>query len=103
VNHILPRSKGGATTIDNLVLQCPNCSLHKSDKTQSVDPVTGETVSLFHPLQDDWADPFRLESDGACVGLTPVGRASVVALHMNDAIPRIARLCQMILGFLSPT
>lgn len=51
VDHIVPRSKGGATTPDNLVLQCPYCSLHKSDKTAAADPETGEVVSLFHPLR----------------------------------------------------
>jgi 5-methylcytosine-specific restriction endonuclease McrA len=51
VNHVIPKSKNGATDEANLVLQCPYCSLHKSNKTAAVDPMTGVQVNLFHPLQ----------------------------------------------------
>jgi hypothetical protein len=100
IDHIVPRSKDGPTSLDNLALQCPNCSLHKADKVSALDPATGTVVALFHPLRQSWAEHFRLQSDGACVGLTPVGRATAVALGMNDALPRFARACQMMLGLL---
>jgi len=86
--------------MDNLVLQCPNCSLRKADKTAAIDPDSGERVTLFHPLRDVWEDHFELGADARCVGRTPVGRATVAALGMNEAIPRMARLCQMMLGLL---
>jgi hypothetical protein len=86
--------------IDNLALQCPNCSLYKADKTTAVDPVTGLSAALFHPLRQEWREHFRLQPDGVCSGLTPVGRATVVALGMNAMIPRFARACQMSLGLL---
>ena len=100
VDHVRPRSRGGTTTLDNLALQCPSCSLHKSDKVEARDPLTGELVALFHPLTQEWHDHFRLEEDGACLGLTPVGRASVEALAMNLPIPRFARACQITLGLI---
>ena len=50
VNHVVPRSKGGATSRENLVLQCPYCSLHKSDKTTAEDVESGQVVALFPPL-----------------------------------------------------
>lgn len=102
VDHIRPRSRGGATSIDNLALQCPSCSLHKSDKVEARDPITGELVALFHPLTQAWHDHFRLDQDGACSGLTSVGRASVEALAMNLPIPRFARACQIALGLIQP-
>ena len=100
INHVVPRNRGGATVEANLVVQCPCCSLHKSDKLVAVDPVTREEAPLFHPLKDEWDDHFTLRSDGSCVGLTPVGRGTVAALRMNDPIPRTARALQLLLGIL---
>lgn len=42
IDHIIPRSKGGATELENLALQCPGCSLHKATRTAVVDPVSLE-------------------------------------------------------------
>jgi hypothetical protein len=103
IDHVLPRSKGGPTLLDNLALQCPNCSLHKANKVTGVDPDTGQSVPLFHPLRQEWHEHFRLREDGACTGLTAVGRATVAALQMNAMIPRFARACQVRLGLLSAT
>ena len=36
IDHVLPRSRGGLTTPETLVLQCPYCSLHKADKNRCV-------------------------------------------------------------------
>lgn len=94
VDHVLPRSKGGATTFDNLVLQCPHCSLHKSNKTSAVDPDTGMIAPLFHPLQQAWGEHFEAKNDGTCLGRTPCGRATAKALKMNDSIPKTARALQ---------
>ncbi len=102
IDHVVPHSKAGPTSLDNLALQCPHCSLRKADKVVALDPETGETVALFHPLQNDWCAHFRLEPGGACTGLTPVGRATVAALGMNATLPRFARVCQIGLGLLTP-
>lgn len=102
VDHVQPRSKGGGTTLDNLALQCPSCSLHKADKVMAHDPVSGESTPLFHPLHQEWSTHFHLGVDGTCVGLTPVGRATIEALGMNLLIPRFARACQIALGLLIP-
>jgi hypothetical protein len=103
IDHVKPKSQGGATEESNLVLQCPHCSLHKSDKLTAIDPVSDETVRLFHPLQQALNDHVALDASGACVGITPVGRATVEALQMNDPFPRIARAIQIGLGLLTPT
>ena len=100
VNHVVPRSKGGETALDNLVLQCPHCSLHKSNTTDAVDPETGQRVSLFHPLSAPWEEHFILQPDGRCAGRTPVGRATVHALRMNEPLPRTARAVQIMLGLM---
>ncbi len=95
VDHIVPRSRGGATTEDNLALQCPACSLRKSSKTAAVDPESGDVVALFHPLLQQWEEHFLVEQDGTCVGLSPTGRATIDALRMNDPLPRTARALQI--------
>jgi 5-methylcytosine-specific restriction endonuclease McrA len=98
VDHVLPRSRGGATSLDNLVLQCPYCSLHKADRTHAKDPDTGEELPLFHPLRQRWEDHFHLEPDATITGVSGIGRATVAALRMNDSIPLLARRCEMALG-----
>lgn len=100
INHVLPRSKGGKTTIENLVLQCPHCSLHKSNKIEGVDPETQDRHPLFNPLHASWSVHFELHIDATLSGRTPSGRVTVIELKMNDRLPRIARRMQLILSLL---
>lgn len=59
---------------------------------QSVDSLTGEMSPLFHPRQQRWDEHFEWDSSGMrIVGLTAVGRATVVALNMNNAVIIAAR------------
>jgi hypothetical protein len=32
-------------------LACPGCNLHKAERTTAVDPLTGEELTLFHPVR----------------------------------------------------
>jgi HNH endonuclease len=83
--HIVPRSAGGATEFDNLCLACPTCNNFKGDQTTAVDPETNERVALFNPRTNNWFEHFRWSEDGLRIlGLTPIGRATVVALHLSD-------------------
>ncbi len=55
-----------------------------------VDPLTGETAPLFHPVRQRWRDHFTWdESQTQIVGLTACGRVTVIALHMNN--PTVVR------------
>ena len=56
IDHVIPQSKAGPTSLDNLALQCPHCSLHKADKIAGEDPATGQMAAIFHPLKEDWHD-----------------------------------------------
>jgi 5-methylcytosine-specific restriction endonuclease McrA len=102
VDHVVPRSRGGQTILENLVLQCPYCSLHKSNKLGANDPLDNNFCPLFHPLNDQWSAHFRLLADGECHGTTAIGRATVDALRMNDPIPKIARAMQILSGMINP-
>jgi hypothetical protein len=100
VDHIIPKSKGGETMIENLALQCPHCSLHKASKTHGVDPLDGAIVPLFHPLRNVWAEHFHLTAEGNVSGTSAVGRATVDALQMNTPLVRTARAMQTGIGFI---
>lgn len=85
IEHIQPRSQGGADNESNLWLSCPLCNSHKSDKTSAIDPVTQSIQPLFNPRTQSWPDHFRWSDDGLRIlGKTPIGRATVVALRLND-------------------
>src|SRR5262245_37565434 len=85
IEHIIPRARGGSDEETNLWLSCPICNGHKSDKTHAADPETETTVTLFNPRVQVWSEHFRWAEDGIrVVGLTPTGRATVLALHLSD-------------------
>jgi hypothetical protein len=82
IDHVQPRAVGGPTTEENLALSCVSCSLHKAARREATDAEIGEQVPLFHPRQQQWADHFRWIGERV-EGITPTGRATVVALKMN--------------------
>lgn len=85
IEHIIPLAKGGTDDETNLWLACPICNRHKSDKTTGIDPETDEPTALFNPRTQNWFAHFRWSEDGIhIIGLTPTGRASVIALHLSD-------------------
>ena len=84
VEHIVPRTKGGPTSLANLALSCQGCNNHKYNKLVDRDPATGQTVELFHPRQQRWTEHFAWnDAYTVIIGLTPTGRATVAALHLN--------------------
>src|SRR6266478_6577848 len=58
VEHVVPRSRGGQTTFDNLAYACQGCNNCKYDKTEGEDPLRGANVSLYHPRRQRWRDHF---------------------------------------------
>jgi HNH endonuclease len=92
IDHILPESLGGPTNRENLWLACPRCNDFKGDRTEAGDPETGERRSLFNPRTQRWRDHIRWAPDGIwLVGITPIGRATIAALRLNNEFIIIAR------------
>jgi hypothetical protein len=86
VEHIVPRSRGGTDASANLALSCQGCNNRKYISIEALDPVSGETVSLYHPRRQRWYDHFAWSADYTVVfGLTPTGRATVEKLQLNRA------------------
>jgi hypothetical protein len=84
IEHIIPRSAGGETVLDNLALSCQGCNNHKYNKTEGRDPVSGDTVPLYHPRKQRWSNHFAWNEDFTLIiGLTPTGRSTVEALQLN--------------------
>lgn len=86
VEHIIPLSRGGANTLENLAFACQGCNNRKYTNTEAVDPVTQAIVLLYHPRQHNWNDHFAWSDDYSLIlGLTPIGRATVEKLQLNRA------------------
>jgi hypothetical protein len=84
IEHIIPVSREGATTAENLALACPSCNSYKSNKIEAIDPVSNQIASLFHPRQMQWSDHFTWSDDTTMmIGKSPTGRATVTLLQTN--------------------
>lgn len=92
VDHIIPESLGGETEADNLCLACWDCNLYKQNRISAIDPESKEQVPIFHPNAQRWNEHFQWEEGGLkVVGLTAIGRATVVLLRLNRPILLRAR------------
>ena len=84
IEHILPRAKQGKDTADNLAFACIGCNVYKSDTTEFLDALSGDTAPLSNPRTMNWTDHFLWdETMTAVIGKTPTGRATVEALRLN--------------------
>jgi hypothetical protein len=104
IDHILPLASGGATIEHNLWLACRRCNEFKGAQTQATDPETNEQVPLFNPRTQLWPDHFRWSEDGTQVlGITPSGRATILALQMNHPIIVATRRLWVSVGWWPPS
>jgi hypothetical protein len=104
IEHTLPKSAGGSSEEENLWLACRPCNRNKSDQTHAVDPVTGQTVPLYHPRQQQWTEHFTWSADGThVIGLTPCGRATVKALKLNNSFAITVRRSWVSVGWHPPS
>lgn len=84
VDHIIPRATGGTNDDSNLAYACFGCNSRKFTSTTATDPVTGESVALYHPRQHHWYENFAWNIDFTLLlGLTPTGRATIIRLDLN--------------------
>ncbi|MEZ4712780.1 MAG: HNH endonuclease [Caldilineaceae bacterium] len=103
-DHIYPTSRGGKSEFVNLCRACRSCNEAKNDQIAALDPLSGEQVLLFHPRTEQWGDHFAWSNDGTQIaGLTDVGRATVIALKMNNPTIVTARHRWVIAGWHPPS
>ena len=103
IDHIIPRALAGPTAEDNLWLACSLCNDYKGDQIAATDPLTGELVRLFDPRHQVWGEHFAWTADGdRIVGLSPIGRATAVALNLNRPSLVTARQAWVSVGWHPP-
>jgi hypothetical protein len=81
VDHVIARQHGGTDDESNRSLCCHWCNFKKGPNLST--RIDGQTVTLFNPRTQIWADHFARQGD-LIVGLTPIGRGTVRLLDMND-------------------
>ena len=92
LEHVVPRTLGGSDGLPNRALACATCNLAKGDRTTGIDPRGRAEVDLFKPRIHVWDEHFRWAGDRqTLLSCTPIGRATVAALDMNNALHREAR------------
>lgn len=92
IDHIVPESAGGETTMENLCLACISCNGFKTDAQTGIDPETRKVAALFNPRSQIWIEHFQWIDDGVrLLGLTPTGRATVEKLKINREVVVRAR------------
>ena len=85
IEHIIPKAAGGTDDEDNLWLACRLCNSYKAAQTQGQDFVSNRKVKLFNPRQQKWSRHFAWINNGTHItGLTACGRATVLALQLNN-------------------
>jgi hypothetical protein len=82
IDHIIAPKHRGPTRASNLCLACFACNNHKASNISEIDNKTKRIVPLFNPRRHKWARHFRWHGL-ILVGLTPIGRATVVVLEIN--------------------
>ena len=76
---------------------CWSCNLKKGPNLSGIDPETGQMAALFHPRKDAWLEHFSAHVGTLIplgieiLGLTPIGRATVRVLGLNDEMRQMAR------------
>ena len=82
--HIIPSIQGGKSVFLNIAKACRGCNNIKSISIAGLDPETNQIVRLFNPRKDNWKDHFKWSADFLkMIGLTPIGRATIIRLKTN--------------------
>jgi hypothetical protein len=85
IDHIVPESAGGVTTMENCALACVSCSLRKGARENAIDPMTSQIVRIFNPRLDEWANHFTWD-DTLLRGVSPIGRGTIELLKLNRTL-----------------
>lgn len=103
IEHIVPKAKGGSDDEHNLWLACRLCNGYKGRQTEAKDPETEQIVPLFNPRKQIWSEHFQWSQEGTQIlGKTPCGRATVMALKLNNLIATTVRQQWILAGWHPP-
>ncbi len=103
IEHIQPKGNEGTDEEENLWLACRLCNNFKKTQTEGRDPESGLMVPLFNPRKQQWSEHFSWSEDGTHIlGKTPIGRVTVLALHLNNPIAVTVRQAWIAGGWSPP-
>jgi hypothetical protein len=85
IDHIRAKKHHGPHTMENTCIACAHCNAAKGTNAAGYDPETDTLVPLYNPRLDNWEEHFAWDG-GWLFGKTPVGRATVDVLNINDPI-----------------
>jgi len=101
IEYVIPKAKGGPTEVSNLALACISCNLHKSDRIELTDSASGLVVAVFNPRLHVWDEHFSW-NEHQIEGKTPIGRATIEALHLNSERRIFVRQAEATFGLFPP-
>jgi hypothetical protein len=82
LDHIIAEKHGGPTTLENLAWSCLDCNSFKGPNIAGYDGEERQTVRLYNPRTDNWADHF--EWDGPTLRpKSAIGRVTISVLRLN--------------------
>lgn len=103
IEHIIPTALGGQDLEDNLWLSCRLCNEAKGKLITALDPESKTIVPLYNPRTQSWYEHFDWDkSQTQIVGLTAIGRATILALDMNHPFRVRSRALWVEAGFHPP-
>ena len=82
-NTLSRGSTRGTTALTISPFRVRRCNAFKGPNLSGIDPDTRTLVPLFDPRRQEWTEHFEFRSVWL-VGLTPIGRATVSVLAMNE-------------------
>jgi hypothetical protein len=84
IDHIIPTSRGGDDSPDNLAFACHNCNNRKQDDISAVDTEDGSAARFYNPRTERWREHFRWSEDYlTIVPVSPIGSVTVARLRLN--------------------
>jgi HNH endonuclease len=104
IEHIIPKAAGGSDEEENLWLACRLCNSYKGVQTKGQDPESDRNVQLFNPRLQKWTRHFTWVNNGTHIeGITACGRATVIAMQLNNPYAVTVRQAWISAGWHPPT
>ena len=104
IEHIIPKAAGGSDDEENLWLACRLCNSYKGVQTQGQDPESDRNIKLFNPRLQKWTRHFTWINNGTHIeGITACGRATVIAMQLNNSYAVPVRQAWISAGWHPPT
>lgn len=86
IEHIIPSSKGGLSSLENLAFSCRGCNGHKSNTVKVRHDLSASWIDLYNPRTQIWSEHFAWDmTKTKIIGLTPTGEVTIQTLKMNRA------------------